>query len=120
MCIATFSWTSGLASGLADITGLTDISDIIHSFDYDKSSSVSPLINGKSRNLQKLLNILIEQQLLCLMYYYHFVFFLLSFGVLAIVFIFYSKDLLVIVLWLFILLLLALSFSFSSSFTSSP
>ena len=31
----------GLASGLAGTAGVVDISDIIHSFDYDKSSSIS-------------------------------------------------------------------------------
>ena len=31
------------------------IQDIIHPFAHDKSSSISQIINGKSRNLQKLL-----------------------------------------------------------------
>ena len=34
---------------------MIDISGIIHSFDHDKSSYISQLINGKSRDLQKLL-----------------------------------------------------------------
>ena len=49
------SGTSGLASGLPGTAGIFDISDIIYSFDHDKSSSVSKLINGKSRDLQTLL-----------------------------------------------------------------
>ena len=34
---------------------MIDISGIINSFDHDKSSYISQLINGKSRDLQKLL-----------------------------------------------------------------
>ena len=45
----------GLAFGLSAIVGVIDISYIIHSFDHDKSNSISQLINGKSRDLQKLL-----------------------------------------------------------------
>ena len=92
-------------------SGVIDISDIIQPFEHDKSSSISQLINSTSRYLQTLLK-----------YFYGTktsVFnVLLSFGVLAINFVLYSKDLLVIVSLLFIVLL-ALWFSFSSSFTSS-
>ena len=42
-----------LAYGLPSTTGGIDISDIIDSFNYEKSSSYSQLINGKSRDLQK-------------------------------------------------------------------
>ena len=50
-------WSSrrGLALGLPAILGAFDISDYKHSFDHDKSSSISQLINSKSRNHQKLL-----------------------------------------------------------------
>ena len=37
VCIAGTSWTGGLVFGLAGIPGVIDISDIIHSFDNDKS-----------------------------------------------------------------------------------
>ena len=47
--------TGGLVSGLAGIVSVIDNSNFIHSFDHDKSSSTSELINGKSKNLQKLL-----------------------------------------------------------------
>ena len=45
----------GLALGLARFLEVLYTSDIIHSFNHDKSSSISQLINGKSRYLQKLL-----------------------------------------------------------------
>ena len=48
-------WTGGLAFGFPGIPGPIDISDIIHYFEHDKSSSISQLINSKSRDLQKLL-----------------------------------------------------------------
>ena len=47
ICIAATSWTGGLEFGLAGILGAIDISDIIHSFYHDKSSSISQLIIGK-------------------------------------------------------------------------
>ena len=55
VCITGTYWTGRLASELRVILGITDISDIIHSFDNGKSSSISQLINGKSRDFQKLL-----------------------------------------------------------------
>ena len=39
----------------AGTVGVLDISDIIQYLDHDKSSSISQLIKGKSRDLQKLL-----------------------------------------------------------------
>ena len=54
-CIADTSWTGGLASGFPVILDFINIWDIIHSSDYDKSSFISQLINGKWRDLQKLL-----------------------------------------------------------------
>ena len=79
----------------------------MHSFDHDKSSSIS------NREISKnYLNILMEPQPTSASNI------LLLFGVLPINFELYSKDLLVIVLLLFILLQAAL-FSFASSFTSS-
>ena len=54
------------------------ISDITQFFVNFKSSSISQLINVKSRDLHKSYsNILMEQQLLCLIYYYCLVYFLL-------------------------------------------
>ena len=46
---------SGLPPGLAGTSGVLDISQITQSFNHDKSSSISQLIESKSRNLQKLL-----------------------------------------------------------------
>ena len=44
------------STGLSPLSSeVTNISDIIHSFDNEKSSSISQLINSKSRNFQKLL-----------------------------------------------------------------
>ena len=40
VCIAATSPASGLASGNGGILGIIDISDIIHSFDHDKSISI--------------------------------------------------------------------------------
>ena len=102
------SGTVGLAFGLPDNAGVIDFSDIIHSFDNDKSSSISQLINGKSRDLQKLLKYFNRATTSASNI-------LLSSGVVPINFVLYSKDLLVFVLLLFILLLAAL-FSFTSSF----
>ena len=62
------------------------IIDVIHSFDHDKSSSISQLINDKSRDFQKLFE------------YFNgtttsaFNVLLLSSGVLLFNFILYSKD----------------------------
>ena len=51
VCIAATSWAGRLASGLAGIVDVIDIPDVIHSFDHKKLSSISQLINCKSRNL---------------------------------------------------------------------
>ena len=72
-CLYCCHWIS---SGVIDIT---------HSFDHDKSSSISLIIHGKSRNLQKLLKYLNGT--------------ILSFSGLPINFTLYSKDLFVIVLF---------------------
>ena len=101
-CINATARTGGLVFGFPGIPGVIDISDLIHSFDHDKSSSISQLINSKSRDLQKLLKYLNGTSASSI---------LLLFGVLPIIFVLYSKDLLVTVLLLFNLLL-ALSFSF--------
>ena len=111
VCIAATSPASGLASGNGGILGIIDISDIIHSFDHDKSISISQIVNGKSRDLQKLPKYyngttISASNILSL------------FDVLPINFVPYSKDLLPIVLLLFILLLVGL-FSLASSFTLS-
>ena len=45
----------GSASGSPGTLGVIDISDIVHYFDHDKSISISQLIDGKSRGLQKIL-----------------------------------------------------------------
>ena len=43
-----------LVFGLPATLAAIDISDIINSFEHDKSNSISQLINEKSRDLQKL------------------------------------------------------------------
>ena len=110
VCITGTSWTSGSASLSPVILGIIGIADIIYSFNHDKSSSISQLINGKSRYLQKLLKYVNGTTTSVSNI-------LLSSDVLPISFVFYSKDLFVIVLLLFNLLLAGL-FSFASSFIS--
>ena len=87
------------------------MSNITQYLDLDKTSYISQLIKGKSRD-QKLLNYFDRtttsaSNLLPL------------FGVLSINFVLYSKNLLVVVLLLFILKLFASLFSLTESFTSS-
>ena len=98
--------------GLAGTAGVLDISDMIQYVDYGKSSSISQLIKARSRDLQKLVKYLngIATSATNI---------LLSFGVLPIIFVLYSKDLLVVVLLLFILKLFASSFSSAESFISN-
>ena len=43
------------AAGWVGVSVLFNSSDIMHSFDHNKSSSFSQFIKGKSRDLQKLL-----------------------------------------------------------------
>ena len=81
-------------------------------FVHFKSSSISQLINDKSRDLQKLLQYFTEITTSASNI-------VLLFGVLSINFVLYSKDLLVIVMVLSILLLLS-PFTSISSFISSP
>ena len=109
VCISSTTGTGGLASGLRDIAGVIDTSDIIYSFDHDKSSSILQLIKGKSRNLHKLLKCFNGTTTA-----FHVI---LSSSVLPIIFVLYSKDLLVIVFFLFILLP-SLLFSMAESFIS--
>ena len=45
----------GPAAGLAGISGLFNISDTMQSFRHDKSSSISPLTEGKSKKSSKIL-----------------------------------------------------------------
>ena len=45
--ITDTSSTVGLTSGFPDILDMIDVSDIIHSFEHAKSSSISQLINRK-------------------------------------------------------------------------
>ena len=61
VCIAATAATVGLAG----ILGVINNPDIIHSFGHDKSSSITQLINGKSRDLQKLLKYLNETISVC-------------------------------------------------------
>ena len=87
------------------------MSNITQYLDLDKTSYISQLIKGKSRD-QKLLNYFDRtttsaSNLLPL------------FGVLSINFVLCSKNLLVVVLLLFILKLFASLFSLTKSFTSS-
>ena len=49
--------TSGLGFEFQATAGAIDTSDIIHSFDHGKSSSISHSINGKLRILQNFLKI---------------------------------------------------------------
>ena len=62
------------------------IIDVIHSFDDDKSGSISQLINDKSRDLQKLFEYFNGTTT------FAFNVLLLSSGVLLFNFILYSKD----------------------------
>ena len=83
------SYTTGGTFGLTSLKVL-DTSDITQYFDHVKSSSVSQLIKGKSRDVQKLLK------------YFNGPIFsafgpLLLFDVLPIAFVLYLKDLLVVV-----------------------
>ena len=109
VCITATSFTSGLASRLSCIPGIIDISDITHPFEHDKSKSISQWINGKSRNLQKLLKY-------CNGTTTSVSNVLLSYDVFPIIFLLYSKDLLFIILLLFILspLLISVAESFIS------
>ena len=89
--VVAFAPTGGFPATAA----ILDISDTTQYFDHDKSSSISQLIKGESRDLQKLLK------------YFNGTTtsasdILLSFGVLLIIFVLYSKDLLVVVLLLFV------------------
>ena len=82
--------------GFPATAAVFDISDTTQYLEHDKSSSVSQLSKGKSRDLQKLLK------------YFHGTTtsasnILLSVGVLPIIFVLYSKGLLDVVLLLFIL-----------------
>ena len=70
--------------------GVIDISYSIDFCDNDKSSSISELINSKSRNLQKLLKYFNKQ------HFWVWSNVLLSSGVLPIIFVLYLKDLLFI------------------------
>ena len=55
VCIADTSLTDESASSSPGILGIVGISEILHSLDQNESSSFKQLINGKSRDLQKLL-----------------------------------------------------------------
>ena len=56
----------GVAAGTAAVLDISYIKQFIH---HDESSSTSQLIKGRSRDLQKLLSYLKEEQLLCLIYW---------------------------------------------------
>ena len=80
VCLPATAGTGGLALVLPAILGVIEISDIIHSFDHNKSNPISQLMTNPeiSKNYS---NILMEQQLLMeqlhLIYYYRLVFSLL-------------------------------------------
>ena len=95
VAIAATSETDELAFLLLATLAVLDISDITQFFVHLKSGSISQLINGKSRDFQKLLKYSNETATSASNI-------LLSFDVLPIVFVLYSKDLLVVVLLLFI------------------
>ena len=77
--IAAASRAGGLAFGWLDILSIIIVSDITHSFDHDISSSISQLIKINHKDSKKYSNILMEQQILCLMYYHFQVLFLFAF-----------------------------------------
>ena len=108
--IAAASRAGGLAFGWLDILSIIIVSDITHSFNHDMSSSISQLIKINHKDSKKYSNILMERQILCLMYYHFQVLFLFVF---CFLFVLYSKDLLAIVFLLLILIFSAL-FSFAS------
>ena len=78
----------GLAFGLAGTSEVLYISDIMLSFNHDKSISISDLVNGELRCLQKLLKYFNGTSSSAFNV-------LLSFGMLPINFVLYSKDILV-------------------------
>ena len=100
VCLASLALTGGLALGLPASAGNIDISDTMHSFNRHKSISISQLmVNQKISETYS--DILMEQQLLDLIYYY-----CLTCSLLILVL--YSKNLPVIFLFLFILIRAAL------------
>ena len=92
-------------------SGAVDFSDIIHSFDHDKSNSTSQLIKSKARNFRKFLKYVNGTTKSG----YNLLF---SVGALPIDFVLYSIDLILVVLLLIFSLLVA-SFSVAASLTSS-
>ena len=110
MCIAATSGTGKEVFGLPGTAGVIDISYIMHSFNYDKSSVISQLLNGESRDLQKLLKYFNGTTTSASNIF-------LSSGVLPITFVLYSKDLLVIVFFFYAVI--AVLFLLSESFTST-
>ena len=104
--LVLFIWDVGPGVFVAAVAGLgvlaitasvLDISDIMKSFDYDKLSSISPLISGKLKDLPKLLKHFNATTSMTNV--------LLPAGVLPIILVFYSKDSHVTVFLLSILLL---------------
>ena len=85
--VAFLAGTGGLVADLAGTSEVFDISDVIQFLVHLKSSSISKLIKGKLRDLQNLLETKTSVSNL-----------LLSAGVLPIIFVLYSKDLLVVAL----------------------
>ena len=80
--------------GIAATAGVLDISDIIRYLEHDKLSSISQLIKGKSKDIQKLLKFFNGTTTSASNI-------LLSFSVPSIIFILYSKDLLFIVVFFY-------------------
>ena len=81
MCVVSTEGTGGLVG----TAGGLDISNIMQYLDHDKSSSISQLIKSKSRGLQKLLKYFNRTTTSASNI-------LLSFGVLSIIFVLYSKK----------------------------
>ena len=77
-CVDGKRSVGGLAVELAGASGVLDISEMTQSSVHDKSSSISHFSysNVNQKISKNYLNILMEQQVLCLMYCYRLVFFL--------------------------------------------
>ena len=67
VCTAAMAGTGGSTFGLPNTIVVTDISDIVHSADHGKSSSVSQLMANWDF-FKNYSDILMEQQVLCILH----------------------------------------------------